>query len=237
MPIFTIMTHMNNKGYRTEYGEWKEQTIRGMLSRKLYLGYIVHRGKVYPGQHEEIIEEETFEKAQRILAERDIANANRKIGKVYKSPLGGIIYCGHCGARYHYRSGSTTTGGIGTGAGGIGTGVGVGGIGTGVGIIGTTGGIGTGAGVGGTGTGFGTGVVTTGGTGVGGTTKSVTPGLYGTKSVTPGLYGTKSVTPGLYGTKSVVPGLYGTKSVVPGLYGTKSSTTSSTTVNAVGFGV
>lgn len=107
MPIFTIMVHMNNKGYRTKYGEWKEQTIRGMLSRRIYIGEIVHKGNVYEGQHESIISLEVFNKAQKILAEREISNANRKIGKAYKSPLGGIIYCGHCGSRYHFRSGAT----------------------------------------------------------------------------------------------------------------------------------
>lgn len=106
MPIFTIMNYMNERGYRTKYGEWKEQTIRGMLSRRIYVGEIVHKGTVYEGQHEGIIDEETFEKTQKLLAEREKANANRKIGKAYKSPLGGIIHCAHCGSRYHFRSGA-----------------------------------------------------------------------------------------------------------------------------------
>lgn len=106
MPIFTIMNTLNNKGYRTKYGEWKEQTIRGMLSRRIYIGEIVHKGKIYEGQHEAIITREVFDKAQKILAEREKANEHRKIGKAYKSPLGGMIYCGHCGSRYHFRSGA-----------------------------------------------------------------------------------------------------------------------------------
>lgn len=111
MPIFTIMTHMNNKGYRTKYGEWKEQTIRGMVSRRIYIGEITHKGKVYEGQHEAIISLETFEKAQKIVEERAKENANRQIGRAYKSPLGGIIYCGNCGSRYHFRSGATNADG------------------------------------------------------------------------------------------------------------------------------
>lgn len=106
MPIFSIMNHMNNKGYRTKYGEWKEQTIRGMLSRRVYIGEIVHKGKIYEGQHEAIISLEAFNAAQKIIAEREKANANRKIGKAYKAPLGGMIYCAHCGSRYHFRSGA-----------------------------------------------------------------------------------------------------------------------------------
>jgi len=106
VPVFRIMTIMNEKGYRTKYGEWKEMTIRGMVSRKIYIGEIVHKGKVYDGQHEPIIPLDVFEKAQKVVAERSIENENRKIGKVYKSPLGGMIYCGHCGSRYHFRSGA-----------------------------------------------------------------------------------------------------------------------------------
>lgn len=110
-PIFSIMTILNNRGYRTKYGEWKEQTIRGMVSRRIYIGEIVHKGNVYQGQHEPIISIEDFNAAQKLLAEREKDNANRKIGKVYKSPLGGIIYCGHCGSRYHFRSGANNADG------------------------------------------------------------------------------------------------------------------------------
>ncbi len=110
-PIFSIMTILNNRGYRTKYGEWKEQTIRGMLSRRIYIGEIVHKGTVYQGQHEPIISIEDFNAAQRLLKEREKDNANRKIGKAYKSPLGGIIYCGHCGSRYHFRSGANNADG------------------------------------------------------------------------------------------------------------------------------
>lgn len=106
VPVFRIMTIMNEKGYRTKYGEWKEMTIRGMVSRRIYIGEIVHKGNVYKGQHEPIISLEVFEKAQKIVAERSKEHENRKIGKVYKSPLGGIIHCGHCGSRYHFRSGA-----------------------------------------------------------------------------------------------------------------------------------
>jgi site-specific DNA recombinase len=108
VPVFRIMTIMNNKGYRTKYGEWKEMTLRGMFSRRIYIGEIVHKGKTYKGQHTAIIEMEVFEKAQKIVAERSIQHENRKIGRAYKSPLGGIIYCGQCGSRYHFRSGANT---------------------------------------------------------------------------------------------------------------------------------
>ena len=66
---------------------------------------------MYQGQHEPIISIEDFNAAQKLLKEREKENANRKIGKAYKSPLGGIIYCGNCGSRYHFRSGATNADG------------------------------------------------------------------------------------------------------------------------------
>ena len=111
MPIFTIMTYMNKRGYRHKYGDWKSQTIRSMLSRRVYIGEIEHKGQVYPGQHEAIIPKEIFDKAQSIVAERNIKYENRKIGMTYKSPLGGMIYCANCGSRYHFRSAGTTKAG------------------------------------------------------------------------------------------------------------------------------
>ena len=105
VPISRIETIMNAAGYRTKYGEWKEVTIRGMMSRKVYIGQIVHKGAVYDGQHEAIIDMDTWEKAQKMIEERDKLHQNRKINVIYKSPLGGMIYCGQCGARYHFRSG------------------------------------------------------------------------------------------------------------------------------------
>ena len=105
VPINRITTTINAAGYRTKYGDWKEITVRGMLSRVVYIGKIVHKGTIYEGQHEPIIDMETWEKAQKIIEERDKLYQNRKINVIYKSPLGGIIHCAKCGARYHFRSG------------------------------------------------------------------------------------------------------------------------------------
>ena len=111
MPIFTIMTYLNRRGYRHKYGDWKSQTIRGLVTRRVYLGEIEHKGQVYQGQHEPIISQEVFDKAQSIVAERSIEYENRKIGMIYKSPLGGMMYCANCGSRYHFRSAGTTKNG------------------------------------------------------------------------------------------------------------------------------
>lgn len=103
-PIYTIMTIMNDKGYRTKYGEWKEITIRTMVANRVYLGEIKHKDKWYEGLHDAIISQEVFDRAQKILKERSITNAKYKIGKKYRSPLAGMIWCAHCTAKYHWRT-------------------------------------------------------------------------------------------------------------------------------------
>lgn len=103
-PIYTIMTILNDKGYRTKYGEWKEMTIRTMVANRVYLGEIKHKDKWYEGLHDAIISQEVFDRAQKILKERSITNAKYKIGKKYRSPLAGMIWCAHCTAKYHWRT-------------------------------------------------------------------------------------------------------------------------------------
>lgn len=103
-PIYSIMQIMNEKGYRTKYGEWKEQTIRFMIPNRVYIGEIKHKDNWYEGLHEGIIPIATFEKAQMIMKERETKNEKYKPGRRYRAPLGGLIWCAHCTAKYHWRA-------------------------------------------------------------------------------------------------------------------------------------
>ena len=102
-PVNTIKNIMNEKGYRTKYGEWKEITIRGIITNKVHIGMILHKGVWYEGLHDGIIPTEVFNKAQAIMEERKRENEKYRVGKRYCSPLGGLIWCAHCSARYHWR--------------------------------------------------------------------------------------------------------------------------------------
>lgn len=101
-PIITIVKMMNDAGYRTKYGSWTEGTVRHMVTRKTYIGKIESKGIVYAGNHPRIIDDITFARAQTIAAERESANRARQ-QRIYTSPLGGILYCAECGAKYHHR--------------------------------------------------------------------------------------------------------------------------------------
>ena len=102
-PVYQIMLAMNNAGYRTKYGEWQEMTIRKCVANPLYIGKIKHKSKMYDGIHDPLVTQEVFDRAQFILAERDIKYARYKQGRAYNAPLSGLLFCANCGARYHYR--------------------------------------------------------------------------------------------------------------------------------------
>lgn len=103
-PIYSIMCILNDKGYRTKYGEWKEQTIRSMVKNRVYIGEIKHKNNWYDGLHDGIISHEVFNRAQAISKEREIENQKFLPGRRYRSPLGGMIWCAHCTAKYHWRN-------------------------------------------------------------------------------------------------------------------------------------
>lgn len=74
-----------------------EKVVRDMLSRKAYIGLIEYRGEEYKGQHEPIIDEKTFYKAQECLKKR---HTNAFVNN--DNMLTGLCYCGVCGARMRY---------------------------------------------------------------------------------------------------------------------------------------
>lgn len=85
---------------RDKYGGWPSSTtVRRAIDKELYIGKIVNKGNVYDGQHEPIIDEETFEKAQR-MARKKQARVKRRKSKHPMPLFTGLTHCGHCGARY-----------------------------------------------------------------------------------------------------------------------------------------
>jgi DNA invertase Pin-like site-specific DNA recombinase len=65
-----------------------------ILTNRLYLGEITHRGKVYPGQHDSLIPAEIWDKTQLLLKSNRQA---KREGVKAKDPslLAGILYDGH----------------------------------------------------------------------------------------------------------------------------------------------
>jgi len=80
---------LNDKGYRTKRyvtksgkvtgdTKFKNTNIQLMLQYVLYTGRVKYNGELYPGLHEAIIPEETFNKVQQIIASNRVRRDNPK---------------------------------------------------------------------------------------------------------------------------------------------------------------
>jgi site-specific DNA recombinase len=96
-PVRTIANIMTEKGFKHKYGEWEAKTIRRVLSNKVNIGMIKKRDKYYQGIHTPILDQQTYDDIQVIMEERKQQFGGQK---PFKSLLGGMIYCKHCGGRY-----------------------------------------------------------------------------------------------------------------------------------------
>lgn len=97
VPVRRIEKIFLEKGYTHKYGIWQNIRIKRLLMSDLYCGYIHYHGESLKGNHEAIIDEETYNKSLAIMKSLE-ASRNRNKGKV--SYLGGLVYCARCGAKY-----------------------------------------------------------------------------------------------------------------------------------------
>ncbi len=111
VPYKTIADSLNKKGYSYtgrsgHVGIWDAKRIKYVLTNKLYIGYIRHHNQWYKGEHQPIIDEITFQKAQSLSQQKYQDNEKyRKKRQGQTSYLGGLIYCKHCGGRYAKQNG------------------------------------------------------------------------------------------------------------------------------------
>ncbi|GHT94231.1 hypothetical protein FACS1894122_10650 [Alphaproteobacteria bacterium] len=101
-----IADELNRKGCRSKprpqdkgknKGEklYDRKAIRRILENPYYKGYVTHKGEIYKGQHEAIVDEESWNKVQEIFS-KNKWNMPRKRSSPY--PLKGLLKCGVCGA-------------------------------------------------------------------------------------------------------------------------------------------
>lgn len=74
---------------------WNKQSVYSILNNRKYLGEITHFDKIYPGEHEAIIDQKTWDQAQEIFSENSHSRAKQSRCKT-PSILKGILRCGHC---------------------------------------------------------------------------------------------------------------------------------------------
>lgn len=97
MSLNAIAREMHKRGYTTPNGEWTKHNVKRVLTNPLYIGILKYKGEEYAGQHQPIIDKDTFDKSQKLM-EVTLKPNGRKISKsVY---LSGMVYCGVCGEPY-----------------------------------------------------------------------------------------------------------------------------------------
>ena len=91
-----IARELNGDGLTTNHGRrWDVQMIYRILNNYTYTGVVYYEGHTYPGEHEAIIDGESWDLTQRFL------KANNPVKGVTPrresdAALSGIIRCGHC---------------------------------------------------------------------------------------------------------------------------------------------
>ena len=98
---FTTKQHASGTGRKFGGIQFRSNGLQQLLRKPLYIGKILYQGEIYPGEHEAIISEETFQKVQSILVE------NRPDWKMTKKTkhvglLSGLLRCKACNCAMYY---------------------------------------------------------------------------------------------------------------------------------------
>jgi site-specific DNA recombinase len=96
----TIAQVLNAEGHRSKNGvPFARPNVLWILRNPVYVGRVAFRGKLHPGRHEAIIDEQTFETVQAILAER---GGSQALKRAHPSDylLSGVLRCGRCRKAY-----------------------------------------------------------------------------------------------------------------------------------------
>lgn len=101
-PLRTIEKLFKTKGYTHKHGStWDPKTMRRVMRNKTNIGYIKYRDEWYKGEHDPIIDEDTYNKAVKLLDDR--AEQYKLTGVkpgAQTTYLGGLLYCKCCGGKF-----------------------------------------------------------------------------------------------------------------------------------------
>lgn len=109
VPLKTIERLFESKGYCSPRGNiLSTKQMRRILANRTYIGLVSYKGEQYKGIHSPIIDVDKFNRAQELLSNREKAFGGYK---EQSTLLGGLVWCGRCGARYgKYKTGNKKSG-------------------------------------------------------------------------------------------------------------------------------
>lgn len=98
---YTTKQHTSENGRKFGGIQFRSNGMQQLLRNPLYTGKILYHGEIYPGEHEAIITDETFQKVQSILVEnRPDWKMTKKIKHV--GLLSGLLRCKACNCAMYY---------------------------------------------------------------------------------------------------------------------------------------
>jgi site-specific DNA recombinase len=91
-----IAMELNESGRLYRKGrKWSVKQVACMLRNVVYIGKVCYKGETYDGEHEGIVDQETWDTAQAYLA-GNVASGDTERRLDSMAPLKGILRCGHC---------------------------------------------------------------------------------------------------------------------------------------------
>lgn len=94
---FRTKSWTSRAGRRHVARPFSRMTLRLLLSNVLYTGAVDHKGTVYPGEHERVVDQELWEQVKTKLALCSVHQRGRK-HRGQEAPLNGLLYCAGCGS-------------------------------------------------------------------------------------------------------------------------------------------
>lgn len=96
--MYSITAGLKAEGAVSSYGPLTRGTVQYLLHNRTYVGDIKHNDQVFEGQHEAIIDRETYDRAQ--LRFQKAREADLGYNFTHKTTLvAGLCYCGVCGRK------------------------------------------------------------------------------------------------------------------------------------------
>jgi site-specific DNA recombinase len=92
---WTLKTWACRNGRMHSGGRFNSNALRRLLSNPLYVGAIPYKGTVYPGEHEAIVDRETWDRAQSLITQYARETAPRR---KHDALLRGLLRCEGCDA-------------------------------------------------------------------------------------------------------------------------------------------
>ncbi len=94
---WTTKTTVYKNGTHKSGVAWNKARLYDILVNVTYIGQVAHKGKLYAGEQEGIVDQSTFAEAQMLL-KANSQNGGGDTRNKHGALLRGLLKCGHCGA-------------------------------------------------------------------------------------------------------------------------------------------